>query len=161
MIIIRGFRWIKVTFLYITFLTSASTKWTSHHMISILKYTAFTSALCLQQKAGVKEKLSGFMTSWGCCYEIFANKVFCRKHIAQVCTKSTPHIGWLWLRSWLFRQMAFHHIQMSLTRSCTQPPPPLSKGLAECIQISAHSCIPHLGLQASQFSSLSLDRSPS
>lgn len=54
--------------------------------------------------------------------------------------------------------MAFHRIQMSL--SCAQPPSPLSKAQAECIQISPHNCIPHLGLQASRRSSLSLDDSP-
>lgn len=47
-----------------------------------------------------------------------------------------------------------------MSLSCAQPPSPLSKSQAECIQISPHNCIPHLGLQASQRSSLSLDDSP-
>lgn len=75
---------------------------------------------------------AAFMTSSGCCSEIFASKVFVDARCTSVDLK---HIGWLRFGPPLFRQMAFHRIQMSLSRA--QPPPPLSEGPAECIQIAA------------------------
>lgn len=66
---------------------------TSHHITSILEYTAFANAQCLQQNAGLKEKLSSFMTSWGCCNEIFANKVFCRSTLHKYVLKAQHTLG--------------------------------------------------------------------